>query len=59
MNLNNKDRTKIEADLVLALEPVWRMEKEEQKVFLEAFINKTMQRANFLHEPVQFIERVE
>ena len=58
MKLSFEEREKLEADLVFAMEPVWRMSKEEQKPFLEAFINRCMTRANIIHEPISFLERV-
>lgn len=48
----------IEAELMLALKPVWRLPKAEQAPLIERFINRTMQKAQSIHEPVAYAERI-
>lgn len=50
---------KIEADLILAFAPVWLLEKEEQKKFLEMFVNKIIAKTNAIHDGIPTLERVE
>lgn len=48
----------LEANLILALSPVWKLPKPEQAKFLEKFVNETIKKAQTLHEPVPFAERI-
>jgi hypothetical protein len=50
--------TEIDTNLVHAMRPVWNLPAEQQKIFLESFINKIMARANALHNELPDIEVV-
>ena len=55
----HEDIEKIKANLILAIEPVWKLPKQQQAEILEPFINDLMKKAQARHENIQTLERVQ
>ena len=52
------DLTVIETNLVHAMRPVWKLPLDQQKTFLESFVNKIITKANALQNGLPYVEVV-